>query len=125
MLHQQNRFTRFCIISELSGLNSGKMRIIFRNVSSYKNKHSNHRVIRCCASIYRKRIIPQTLFLQAKRSASADRSFIFRYNYLLITTLRPSALSTVKCLSVAVCVTVIVSPFLSAITVSSSLASLS
>lgn len=125
MLHQQNRFTRFCIISELSGLNIGKMRIIFRTVSSYKNKHSNLIIIRCCASIYRKRVIPQTLFLQAKRSASADRSFIFRYNYLLITTFRPSALSTVKCLSVAVCVTVIVSPFLSAITVSSSLASLS
>lgn len=64
-------------------------------------------------------------FYKLKRPASADRSFIFRYNYLLITTLRPSALSTVKCLSVAVCVTVIVSPFLSAITVSSSLASLS
>ena len=64
-------------------------------------------------------------FCKLKRSASADRSFIFRYNYLLITTFRPSALSTVKCLSVAVCVTVIVSPFLSAITVSSSLASLS
>lgn len=125
MLYQQNRFTRFCIISELSGLNSGKMRIIFRNVSSYKISTATIELYVAVLQSIENGLCHRPFFCILKRSASADRSFIFRYNYLLITTLRPSALSTVKCLSVAVCVTVIVSPFLSAITVSSSLASLS
>ena len=62
-------------------------------------KKGEHGITIIAPTPYKKKIEEHDFFYKLKRPASADRSFIFRYNYLLITTLRPSALSTVKCLS--------------------------